>query len=365
MGLIFFALGIRGLCKCVRRRRSSGRQYSVQHAKRNSDTGHLLEEPWLHGEGSKSELPTFTTYHSDAPSTLQFAPETFRSAAPPLTSTSRYSSLIQTAPEEEDRYRRPSFSNTSTPRPPSSTTMLEALPVPFMREGSIHQRAPPYSPPSPKNLPPLVIPGATKESTAHAVSTSNYAFTRPVAVMDTPISSITSATSDAASVYSQASASTARHRHTLNVSPPSPIPPVPPIPKLPPDLLRRVQQSELPAEEFELNRAPTKFIATLVRKRAQGVDLDRSGTTVSPIERSDSIRSFDSPSDEEEEEMRQQDPVGYRHLKTTRRKWEQIKAKKRMDTIVSEVELVDVPLSTTTTAFPSYTAPLRIQKNSL
>ncbi|KAF9003458.1 hypothetical protein BDZ89DRAFT_1081038 [Hymenopellis radicata] len=367
-GLIFLALAIRGVYKCCRRRRSSGRQYSVQHAKRNSDTGHLLEEPWL-DEGSKAELPTFTTYRSDAPSTFQFAPETFRSAAPPLTSTARYSSLIQTTPEEEEKYRRTSFSNTPTPRPPSSVIMLETLPIPFMREGSSsHQRSPSYSPPrSPMNLPPLVIPGAAKEPNAQAVSTSNYAHMRPVAVMDTPISGITSATSDTASVYSQASASTARHRHTLNVSPPSPIPPVPPIPKLPlisDGVLRRVQQAEFPVEESELNRAPTKFIATLVKKRAKGVDLDRNGTTVSRIERSDSIKSFDSPSDEEEEEMRQRDPVGYRHLKTTRRKWEEVKAKKRMDTIASEAELEDVPITTTTTAFPSYTAPLRIQKNS-
>ncbi|KAF9053930.1 hypothetical protein BDZ89DRAFT_1107502 [Hymenopellis radicata] len=107
------------------------------------------------------------------------------------------------------------------------------------------------------------------------------------------------------------------------------------------NLQRNKTKSEFPVEESELNRAPTKFIAMLIQKRAKGVEI---GTGL-------------HPSDEEEEEMRQRDPVGYRHLKTTRRKWEEVKAKKGMDTIASEAELEDVPISTTTTTFPSCTAP--------
>ncbi len=318
----------------VRRQREGKRAYSVHHTKNNSDTGHLLAQTpsWL-PDAHKDGLPTFTaSYRADAPPIFHFPAQTFAPASS-ISSTARYSQLKHSGMEDSEEHdRRHSFASTLTPRPPSTVLMLEESAVPFMREVT---RAPSHSP---KSLPPLSIPRVD------AVSTSSYTSVHPVAVMDTPITSaVSSATSE--SIYSQASATTSRAPPAPSPSPsPPPIPSIPTLiprtlPAIPDDVLRRVAQTELPGAD--LNRAPTKVIATLVKKRAHGAELNRNGTAVSRIERSDSITSFDGPGEDEVVEFH---PVtGRRRMKTTRRKWEAARAKQR------EAEMVDVPMSATET----------------
>ncbi|KAF9013612.1 hypothetical protein BDZ89DRAFT_1077012 [Hymenopellis radicata] len=340
-----------GAVVVARRRRQQrealgNRTYSAHHTKNNSDTGHLLAQSasWI-PDAHKDGLPTFTT---SAPPVFHFPPETFGPAFRPETFNTSGPSVTSTARDGGRGVRSPPILciHIINSRPPSTVMMLEESAVPFMRE----------------SLPPLSIP---------AVDTANYTSAHPVAVMDTPLTSaVSSATSE--SIYSQASATASRHRHTLSAPSPPPIPstptlipasPVPSIPgparralpQIPDDVLRRVEQAELPGADLE--RAPTKVIATLVKKRAHGAELNRNGTAVSRIERSDSITSFDGPQGGEDEAVEEFHPsTGRRRMKTTRRKWEAARARQRS---VAEAELVDVPISTTETSFPLL---LRVEK---
>ncbi|KIY70155.1 hypothetical protein CYLTODRAFT_200114 [Cylindrobasidium torrendii FP15055 ss-10] len=270
---------------------------------------------------------------------------------------------------------------------------------------------------SPKTLPPLIIPrragsnsAASKAPSKVIVAPSIYA--APSASADTPLdSAVTSATSD--SNYSQASALTSRKRTFENSdSSPPPVPAIPaawkdeaaahppvvngdttampkrksligfaplptpprrndsgastirPLPVIPDDVIRRVEQT--PDVDTDLSRAPTAHIAGLLKsrgKRARQMELERSGTKVSRIERANSIRSLDYDSEEgdgSEDDTRSKDSVAlmYPRLDMTRTRWEE--AKRRKDSEMLE----DVPL---TAVSPDYVpdpsvAPLFINK---
>lgn len=269
-----------------RRRREAHRARSRQFLDPTFDVRDLVEEPWAHDDSKGDELPLFNPYHNSGSSskleTTQFP-----------VNDGRYSPLPFSDDYRDDRQRSYSSSSMDTPGP----MVVDYPSAPFMREVKLPSTIPLSSSrsPSPKPLAPLIIP------TAQVVSPDIYAAVHPVATMETPTSAMSAASSE--SMYSQASALTARqHQLHRNESPPPPVPPLPlgvtprplpVLPKIPDDVIRRVQEAAF-EEETDLNRAPTKYIASLVKGRAQRAsknDLSRSGTTVSRIERADSIES--------------------------------------------------------------------------